>query len=250
MAKSLRRILILTKRNLKEIVRDPLSLVFTILLPLFMEILFYFLFRGKTDQFDMKYLAPGIVAFAQSFIALFTGILISVDRSTSFLTRLYVSETRSFEFIFSYALAVLPISLVQAVLFFVVGGIIDTSIFCAGMLAAIPLSLVSALFFIAFGILLGSVCNEKAIGGVASVVISGQSLLSGMWFPKEGLNPVMVKVMDILPFKNTAVLIQNPVTGIANAWTDFFLPLLIVIAYAALIFAVAILAFSRKMKQN
>ena len=39
MAKSLRRILILTKRNLKEIVRDPLSLVFTILLPLFMEIL-------------------------------------------------------------------------------------------------------------------------------------------------------------------------------------------------------------------
>ncbi len=250
MIKSLRRIRILTGRNLKEIIRDPLSLIFTILMPLFMEILFYFLFHGKTDQFEMKYLAPGIVAFAQSFLALFTGILISVDRGTSFLTRLYVSETRSYEFIFSYAIAVLPIALVQAVLFFAVGGIIDRSVFCVGVLAAIPLSIVSALFFIAFGILLGSVCSEKAIGGVASVIISGQSLLSGMWFPNKGLNPVMVKVMDALPFKNTAILIRNPVSGINNAWNDFFLPLIIVLGYAAAVLTIAVLIFSKKMKKN
>ena len=97
------------KRNIKEILRDPLSLIFTLAMPLFMEILFYLLFHKLTAQFEMKFLAPGIVVFAQSFIALFVGLLIAVDRSTSFLTRLYVSKTKSFEFIFGYALSIVPI---------------------------------------------------------------------------------------------------------------------------------------------
>ena len=67
MKKSLSRTIILTKRNFKEILRDPLSLVFTLGMPLFMEILFYFIFHNLTSQFEMKYLAPGIVVFAESF---------------------------------------------------------------------------------------------------------------------------------------------------------------------------------------
>ena len=76
MRDSISRIAVLTGRNLKEIIRDPLSLVFAIALPLVMEILFYFIFHSLTTQFEMKYLAPGIVVFAESFLTLFTGILI------------------------------------------------------------------------------------------------------------------------------------------------------------------------------
>ena len=111
MRNSLARIGILTKRNIKEIIRDPLSLIFMIFLPLFMEIVFYLLFHSMTDQFEMRYLAPGIVVFSQAFLTLFTGLLIAVDRSTSFLTRLYVSRAKSFEFIFPSPLAGLPRSL-------------------------------------------------------------------------------------------------------------------------------------------
>ena len=80
MNNSVSRIITLTKRNIKEILRDPLSLIFTIALPLFMEILFYFIFHELTAQFEMKYLAPGIVVFSESFLTLFTGLLISLDR--------------------------------------------------------------------------------------------------------------------------------------------------------------------------
>ena len=85
MKKSITRTLTLTKRNLIEIIRDPLSLLFIIALPLIMEILFYLLFSNLTSQFEMKYLAPGIVVFSQAFLSLFIGMLISLDRSTSFL---------------------------------------------------------------------------------------------------------------------------------------------------------------------
>lgn len=248
MRNSISRIVVLTKRNIKEIIRDPLSLIFTILLPLFMEILFYFIFHDLTSQFEMKYLAPGIVVFAQTFLTLFTGLLISVDRNTSFLTRLYVSSAKPYEFIFGYALAVLPIALVQAILFFLVGGIFDASIFSVGMIFSILLSLVTSLLFIGFGILFGSLCNEKAIGGVSSIIITGQSVLSGMWFPIEGLNSGMVMFMKALPFKNATMLIQNTLNGINNLFDDFFLPLIIVLAYTFVIITISVFVFKNKMK--
>ena len=250
MKDSISRILVLTKRNLKEILRDPLSLIFTLGMPLFMEILFYLIFHSLTKQFEMKYLAPGIVVFAESFLSLFVGLLIALDRSTSFLTRLYVSKAKSYEFIFSYAIAMLPIVLVQSILFFLVGGIFDSSIFGVGMVLAILFSLITSLLFISIGILLGTVCSEKSIGGISSIVIAGQSVLSGMWFPVEGLNEGIITFMKILPFKNATILIQNMILGVNDSFNDFLLPLLIVLAYTVVSFAVAIILFKRKMKSR
>ena len=250
MNKSLSRILILAKRNIIETIREPLSLVFTIGLPLFLEVLFYLIFHELTEQFQMKYLAPGIVVFSQAFLTLFTGLLISVDRSTSFLTRLYVSKAKSYEFIFAYALSVLPIALSQSILFFLVGGIFDPSIFGIGLIFAILLSIFTSLFFIGMGILFGSLCNEKSIGGISSIVIVGQSVLSGMWFPIEGLNEGMITFMKILPFKNATTIIQNMILGVNNSFDDFILPLLIVLAYTILSFILAILMFKYKMKEK
>lgn len=248
MSRSISRLAALTKRNIREIVRDPLSLIFTLALPLFMEVLFYFIFHNLTDQFQMRYLAPGIVAFSQAFLTLFTGLLIALDRSTSFLTRLFVSETKPFEFIFSYAVSVLPITLVQTVLFFLVGGLIDPSLFGPGMLLAIPVSLVTSMFFIGTGILFGCICNEKSIGGISSIIITGQSVLSGMWFPTAGLGNGILTVMKVLPFKNATILIQNTVNGITAPWEEFVLPLIIVLGYTVVVFTVAVIAFRGKMR--
>lgn len=249
MRNSLSRIDALSKRNVKEIVRDPLSLIFMIGLPLFMEILFYLLFHKLTDQFQMKYLAPGIVVFSQAFLALFTGQLIALDRSTSFLTRLYVSRATSVEFILSYALPILPLTLLQSVLFFLVGGIFDTSLFGVGMLFAILFGVFTSLFYIAMGILFGAICSEKSIGGIASILVACQSLLSGMWFPIEGLGEGMLHLMNALPFRNATQLVQNAALGFGDAWGDLFRPLLILLGYTLAAFVCAVLVFRRKMKR-
>lgn len=250
MRKSIQRILTLSGRNVKEILRDPLSLVFTLAFPLVLEVLFYFIFHNMTSQFEMKYLAPGIVVFSQAFLALFVGILLATDRSTSFLTRLYVSRAKSYEFVLAYGLAILPIVAVQSVLFFIVGGIVDHSIFGVGMLYAVLLSFVTSTFFIAIGILMGSIFNEKAVGGVASIVIAGQSILSGMWFPIGGLVKGVVTFMNVLPFRNASMLVQNAMNGIGDLFKDFFLPLIVVIAYTMVAFVAATLVFKAKMKSK
>ncbi len=248
MRRSISRILTLAKRNIKEIIRDPLSLIFMLALPLFMEVLFYYIFHKLTPQFEMKYLAPGIVVFSQAFLTLFAGLLIALDRASAFLTRLFVSKARSFEFIFGYALSLIPITFGQSVLFYLVGGIIDPSIFGMGMLWGILLSVVTSLLFIGLGIFFGSLCSEKSVGGVASVVIMCQSVLSGMWFPIEGMSEGIITVMNCLPFRNATILIQNVLNGISDPFNDFWQPLIIVLAYAIVAFTTAILCFKKKMK--
>ena len=248
MRDSFRRIGILTGRNMKEILRDPLSLIFTIALPLLLEVLFYLIFHKMTAQFEMRYLAPGIVVFSQAFLTLFAGILISQDRNTAFLTRLYVSKARSYEFIFGYVCSLLPIALAQSVLFFLVGGILEPAIFSVGMIWGCLISLVTALFYVGAGILVGSLANEKAVGGMASIVITGQSILSGMWFPVEGLGKGVLTAMKCLPFKNATLLVQNSFLGVTDAASDFWIPLAVVLAYTVAVTLWAIFAFRKKMK--
>ena len=248
MNKSLTRIITLTRRNLKEIIRDPLSLIFTILMPLLMEVLFYILFHGLTSQFEMKYLAPGIVVFSEAFLTLFTGMLISIDRNTSFLTRLYVSKTKPYEFILSYALAVIPITVIQSILFFGVGIIFDPSLLSIRLLFGILLSIVTSVLFISFGLLFGSICDEKSIGGVSSIIIVSQSVLSGMWFPLEGISEVMMKIMEILPFRNGTLLIQNIIIGYNDLTSDILIPLVIILVYSVVVSILAIIVFKKKMK--
>ena len=250
MRESLRRIFVLTKRNGKEILRDPLSLAFTIALPLFMEILFYAIFHKATSQFEMRYLAPGIVVFSQAFLTLFAGLLIALDRSSAFLTRLYVTRARPYEFILGYAFALLPIALVQSVLFFLVGGALEPSLFSVGMLWGILISLVTALFYVGAGILVGSLCTDKSVGGVASIVIMGQSLLSGMWYPVDAVSGGMLVAMKSLPFKSATTLVQNAFLGVTGRFEDLALPFLIVAGYTVAVLIAAVLVFKKKMRPN
>jgi len=250
MRNSCRRVSTLALRNLREIVREPLGLIFMIGLPLLMQVLFYYIFHNMTAQFEMKYLATGIVVFAQSFLTLFTAILLATDRSTSFLTRLYVSPAKPFEFIFGYTVALMPLSLGQSILFFVVGGIIDPTFWSATMPLGVLLSLFTSILFIGLGLLIGSLCNERAVGGVCSIVITGQSILSGMWFPIDGLPRGITILMRVLPFRNATMLLQNVVNGYTDAFQDVVVPILILLAYTLAVLLAAILVFRSKMKKQ
>ena len=92
------RTLNFAKRNLKELIRDPLGLVFSILLPLFLLFIFQ-QFNIPNESYKLNYFTPGIIIFSFSFITLFTATLIARDRQSSLLIRLGVSPMKSYEYI-------------------------------------------------------------------------------------------------------------------------------------------------------
>ena len=114
------------------------------------------------------------------------------------------------------------------------------------MVWAVLISLVTSLLFISFGVFFGSVFSEKSIGGIASIVITCQSVLSGIWFPIEGLNGGFTTLMNILPFRNASLAVQYALTGDGGVP----IPTLIVLGYTAVIFAVSVFVFGKKMKAD
>ena len=80
-------------RNGKEILRDPISIIFSLLLPLFLLFLFQ-QFKIPNAAYLIENFTPGIVIFSFSFTTLFSATLIAGDRSTSFLIRLGISPMK------------------------------------------------------------------------------------------------------------------------------------------------------------
>ncbi|HHU55940.1 MAG TPA: ABC transporter permease [Acholeplasmataceae bacterium] len=249
--KSVKRILVFTNRNIKEIIRDPLSLIFLFLLPAFMLILFYLLFHKLTSQFQIKYLAPGMISFSHAFLALFISLVISGDKESAFITRLYTTPLRSYEFIIGYVLSIIPIGIIQTLIMLFLGGILEPSFFSLNMLICIPISLISILFFVSFGILFGTLFNQKSVGGITSILIMCQSMLSGMWYPLESMSGGFNTFINVLPFRSGSMLFQNIMIGFdTNVFDNIIKPLLIILAYTVAAWILAIIIYMHKMKEK
>jgi ABC-2 type transport system permease protein len=98
------------KRNFKELIRDPLSLIFEIALPIILLFLFQ-QFNIPSENFLLKNFTPAIIIFGFSFITLFTSTLIAKDRTSSLLIRLGTSPMKPSDYILGYVLSIIPIIL-------------------------------------------------------------------------------------------------------------------------------------------
>ena len=65
------RTIIFAKRNFKEIVRDPVSIIFAVILPLFLLYIFQ-QFKIPNEIYNIENFTPGIIIFSQAFITMFT----------------------------------------------------------------------------------------------------------------------------------------------------------------------------------
>ena len=96
-------------RNTKEILRDPLNLAFGLGFPVVLLLLLTAIQSNiPIDLFELERLTPGIAIFGLSFVSLFSATLISKDRTTSFLMRLFASPMRASDYILGYTLPLLP----------------------------------------------------------------------------------------------------------------------------------------------
>ena len=177
------RMINFAKRNFKELTRDPISLIFEIILPLFLLFIFQ-QFNLPDEIFKINNFTPGIILFGFSFISLFTSSLISKDRTSSLLIRLGTSPMKPKDYILGYILSLIPIIIIQNILFFIVAILLGLAL-SINILYTILISIVISILFISIGILIGSLVSEKASGGVGSVIVQLVCFTSGMYFPKE-----------------------------------------------------------------
>ena len=237
------KILNFAKRNFKEISRDPLSLIFAIILPLFLLFIFQ-QFDIPNKSYEIENFTPGIIVFGFSFITLFTAMLISKDRTTSLLIRLAISPMKPNEYILGYMLSIIPIILIQNTLFFILAIILGLK-FSINIIFAILVSIIIAVLFIMLGIIIGSISSEKASSGIASIIVQLVCFTSGMYFPRETLGSVFAKVCEYLPFESCLKILKGILTNDLESIT--FRNIGIFIFYTIAISMVSVITFKKKM---
>lgn len=108
------RLLAFSGRTAKEILRDPLNLFFGLGFPLVLiGLLTAIQANIPVPMFELDNLTPGITVFGLSFMTLFAAVLISKDRESALLQRLYTTPLTASDFIFGYTLPILPIAVAQ-----------------------------------------------------------------------------------------------------------------------------------------
>ena len=80
------RMLAFARRNIKEMLRDPLTLFFGLGFPLILILLLSAIQANiPVALFEIRHLVPGITVFGLSFMTLFSATLIAKDRGSSLL---------------------------------------------------------------------------------------------------------------------------------------------------------------------
>ena len=237
------RTLNFAKRNFKEIIRDPLSIIFSVLLPLFLLFIFKQI-NIPNESYELHNFTPGIVVFGFSFITLFTAMLVSKDRTSSLLIRLGISPMKPIEYILGYMLSIIPLILIQNVLFFILAIALGLS-FSINIIWAILISIVVAILFIAIGIILGSLFSEKASSGISSIVFQLVCFTSGMYFPRELLGDVFSRICEYLPFESCVTIIKGVMN--ANLESITIRNIIVFSIYTILALIISILIFKEKM---
>lgn len=242
------RLLTFSERTAKEILRDPLNLGFGLGFPILLILLLSAIQANiPVSLFEIESLAPGITVFGLSFMTLFSATLIAKDRESALLQRLYTTPLTAVDFIFGYALPILPIAVAQGVICYMVAvclGLPITVTILYAMLFLIPVSM----FFIALGLLCGSVLNSKQVGGICGALLTNLTAwLSGVWFDLDLVGGVFKRIANVLPFVHAVELERAVLNG---NYADIFPHLYWVTGYVLAAVVVAVLLFIRQMKKQ
>ncbi len=242
------KILTFSKRTAKEILRDPLNLIFGLGFPLVLILLLSAIQANiPVPLFEIDHLTPGITVFGLSFMTLFSATLIAKDRESALLQRLYTSPLTALDFILGYTLPILPIGILQSIICYIIAVFLGLPI-TGNILYAIIFILPVSLLFIGLGLLFGSILNTKQVGGICGALLTNLSAwLSGIWFDLELVGGVFLKIANLLPFIHAVELERAVLSG---AWNNVLPHLLWVIGYAAVILAAAVGLFLRQMKKQ
>jgi len=235
-------------RTFKEILRDPLNLAFGLGFPLVLLLLMTAIQANiPVSLFELDLLTPGMAIFGLSFVALFSATLISKDRTTSFLMRLFASPLSASGYIAGYTLPLIPLSLMQTLICYACAAALGMKM-TVNVLLAILTTLPSALLFIGIGLLCGSVLNDKQVGGICGALLTNLSAwLSGTWFDLSLVGGTFQKIAYLLPFAHA---VDAGRAAVAGEYAAIMPHLWWVIGYAAVMFAVAVVVFRRKMHRD
>lgn len=242
------RMMTFAKRCAKEILRDPINLFFGLGFPVVLLLLLSAIQANvPVELFEINTLTPGITIFGLSFMTLFSATLISRDRESAFLQRLYTTPLMGIEFVLGYMLPIIPITIGQTIACYLFAMLLGLT-FSVNIIYAVIGIIPMAVFNIGLGLLCGSVLGVKQVGGICGALLTNLSAwLSGIWFDLKLVGGTFEKIASVFPFVHAVEMERALFSGDFEAAVTHVLP---VILYSVIITIVAVFCFLKQMNRQ
>ena len=244
------------KRTYKEILRDPLSLIFGMAFPLVLMVVLQIICKNISSTgsvvlecYEIDKLMIGISVYCFAFTSFYAGIRVSKDKNEGYIQRFYSSNLTLEDYLLGYIAPLLLITFLQSVMCVTTAFILDAIFeldklhFGFNYVIIILMMLPCELVFIFIGLMLG--CSFKAnesyaifIGIIIVTIMTGN-----IFFPAESFGNGYVIFCKILPFYPTVTALNCLINGFSEAFPYYYVTL----GYLVVLFILTIIIFRIKM---
>jgi ABC-2 type transport system permease protein len=204
--------------GLRAVVREPVALFFSVLMP----VAFYALFAGIFGSF----VTPEGIPVAASMVATYgafavvsvmlmnPGISVADDRTRGWLRIKRVSAAPMATTIAAKVLAALPYALLSIVAITVASLVITGPVLGLGTwLRILAVLLVGSLPFALLSLAVGFVASSNAAVAILNAILFPMSIASGLWVPLEIMPGFVQAIAPFLPLWHLSQLAQAQLTG-------------------------------------
>lgn len=214
--------------DLKLLMREPLTLVFTLAFPPLVLVVLGAAFDTEPPDPEvwqglapMDFFVPGYIALTLASVGLLAiPVHLTTYRETGVLRRLQASPIGLGTALVAEAVAAMTVATVGAVVLVVLGATSYGVHVPRAPGAVLVTYLLSAACFCAIGFLLGvTLPNARAAQGLGTLLFFVMMFLSGTDGPRELFGPTLKAVSDALPMTHVVLALVDPWTGQGMDWT-------------------------------
>jgi ABC-2 type transport system permease protein len=204
----------LFKRNLKETYRDLLALASLLAFPLLLLVIFRLvLYIVSTPDYNLDFVAPGIIVFGLLIMIPTASRLMARDKEKGYMSRLLATPTRPGEFILGYSLCMMLAAVVQIVFLFVCAMLLGMQVE-GNVLLVLLILLLTAFAGTGIGMLAGALSkNGKQAALLVWVFAILLAVLSGIWFSISCLPEWAQVFANLFPFAHAVSAAREILTG-------------------------------------
>ncbi len=244
------------KRTYRELLRDPVSLIFGLAFPLILMVVLQIICKNVytsgsdvLECYEIDKLMIGISVYSFSFTSFYAGIRVSKDKNEGYIQRFYSSRLKLVDFLLGYIAPLLLITFMQSVMCVTTAFILDAILsldklsFGFNYFIIILMMLPCELIFIFIGLMLGCSFKAKESFAIFILIIIITLMTGNIFFPAESFGSGYVIFCKILPFYPTVTALSCLINGFSEAFPYYYVTL----GYLVVLFILTIVIFRIKM---
>lgn len=260
MAKALKTIYIIWRREIIRYRRDKARIVSSLVQPVMFLIIFGAGFQQTLASSDLpvdyvQFMYPGIIAMGVMGVAMFSTISTVWDREFGFLKEILVAPVGRSSIAAGKTIGATTIATLQSVILLAISPIVGVKLTFASAVEVVLLMVLLGLALSALGLLIASLLKTtESFGLLMQLLIFPMFFLSGAFFPLTNVPEWMAWIAKINPLTygvdaiRQAMLmgqVDKPVLDAISLYPAFSDILFLVVFLAVMIF-LAVLAFNRR----